>query len=201
MVVGHGRPRPWCFPHNRNVHSSQTKRSYLNDPARVSLKYHYRRMLPHHQWKGKIYFITFCTYDRYQLTPGSRDIVLETCHAGNGKLFHLHAIVVMPDHVHLVISPISNEAGEVPLPKIMQAIKGASAHRINEYLGRKGRLWRTSHSTAARSTENLRGKIEYIMGNPVRAGLVQDPAEYRWLWTESRAGTPAPHNLFEKPNA
>jgi REP element-mobilizing transposase RayT len=87
----------------------------------VDPKYHYRRMLPHHQWRGKIYFITFCAPDRQQLTHGSRDIILETCHAGNGKLFHLHAIVVMPDHVHLAISPMSDEDGEVRLPKILQA--------------------------------------------------------------------------------
>ena len=58
-----------------------------------------------------------------KLTPGSRNIVLETCLAGNGKLFKLHAIVVMPDHIHLAISPMSNECGEVPIPKIMQALK------------------------------------------------------------------------------
>jgi putative transposase len=163
----------------------------------VDPKYHYRRMLPHHQWRGKIYFITFCAHDRQQLTHGSRDVILETCHAGNGKLFHLHAIVVMPDHVHLAISPMSDEDGEVPLPKILQAIKGASAHRINRYLGRRGRVWQDeSFDRALRSTANLRGKIEYMLGNPVRAGLVSNPNDYRWLWTESRAGTPAPHNLW-----
>jgi putative transposase len=159
----------------------------------VEAKYHYRRMLPHHQWMGKIYFITFCTYDRHELTPASRDIVLETCQAGKGKLFLLHAMVVMPDHVHLAISPMCNQDGEVPIPKIMQVIKGASAHRINKYLGRRGTVWQDeSFDRASRSSANLRRKIEYMMGNPVRAGLVSDPAQYRWLWTESRAGTPAP---------
>jgi putative transposase len=159
----------------------------------VDPKYHYRRMLPHHQWRGKIYFITFCAHDRQQLTHGSRDVILETCHAGNGKLFHLHAIVVMPDHVHLAISPMSDEEGEVRLPRILQAIKGASAHRINRYLGRRGRVWQDeSFDRALRSTANVRGKIEYMLGNPVRAGLVSNPNDYRWLWTESRAGTPVP---------
>jgi putative transposase len=163
----------------------------------VDRKYHYRRRLPHHQWKGRIYLITFCTYDRQELTPGSMDVVLETCHAGNGKLFHLHAIVVMPDHVHLAITPMSDEDGEVPIPKIMQVLKGASAHRINKYVGRKGRLWQDeSFDRAVRSTATLRGKIEYMMGNPVRAGLVSDPADYRWLWTESRAKTPAPQECL-----
>jgi REP element-mobilizing transposase RayT len=165
----------------------------LNDPVITPFKYHYRHMLPHHQWLSKIYFITFCTYDRHELTPASRDIVLETCQTGNGKLFLLHALVVMPDHVHLALSPMSREEQEVSIPEIMQAIKSTSAHRINRYLGRKGRVWQDeSFDRAARSVENLRGKIEYMMGNPVRTGLVRDPADYRWLWTESRARTPAP---------
>jgi REP element-mobilizing transposase RayT len=101
----------------------------------------------------------------------------------------------MPDHVHLALTPLDDEGGEVPIPKIMQAIKGASAHRINRYRGSKGRVWQDeSFDRAARSTENLGAKIEYMMGNPVRAGLVTDPFEYRWLWIESRARTPAPHN-------
>jgi REP element-mobilizing transposase RayT len=153
-------------------------------------------MLPHHQWLRKVFFITFCTYQRQRLSPRSRDIVLETFLGGNRRLFSLHALVIMPDHVHLALTPNSTEEGEIPIPKIMQAIKGASAHRINKYLGRKGAVWQDeSFDRAARSTENLRAKIEYMMGNPVRAGLVTDPFQYRWLWTESRARTPAPHDL------
>jgi REP element-mobilizing transposase RayT len=34
--------------------------------------------------------------------PGSRAIVLETCIAGDGKKYELHAAVIMPDHVHLM---------------------------------------------------------------------------------------------------
>jgi len=97
--------------------------------------------------------------------------VLESCQAGDGRLFHLHALVVMPDHVHLVITPMANEQGEVPIPEIMQAIKGATAHRINKYFGRKGRVWQDeSFDRAARSAENLRGKIEYMMGNRSEPG-------------------------------
>jgi putative transposase len=94
-------------------------------------------MLPHYQWLNKVYFLTFCTHHREVLSPGSRSIVLETCLFGNGKLFQLHAAVVMPDHVHLLLTPAIDEQGPISIPKIMQAIKGTSAHRINKYLGRK----------------------------------------------------------------
>ena len=148
-------------------------------------KYAYRRMLPHYQWLNKVYFLTFCTHNRQALSPGSRSIVLETCLIGNGELFELHAVVVMPDHVHLLLTPATDEQGPVSIPEIMQAIKGTSAHRINRYLGTKGRVWQDeSFDRAMREVENVRGKIEYILANPVWAGLVKSPFDYRWLWRE-----------------
>jgi hypothetical protein len=56
---------------------------------------------------------------------------------------------------------MTDEQGEIPIPRILQAIKSTSAHRINKYLGRKGRVWQgESFDRAVRSVENLRGKIE-----------------------------------------
>jgi REP element-mobilizing transposase RayT len=101
-------------------------------------KYSYFRKLPHKQWLNKTYFITFPTQKREDLSPGSRTMVLETCVQGNGKL--LHAAVVMPDHVHLLLTPLLDKNGTISIPKIMQAIKGTSAPRINKSRGRKGRV-------------------------------------------------------------
>ncbi|OLE14760.1 MAG: hypothetical protein AUG89_00625 [Acidobacteria bacterium 13_1_20CM_4_56_7] len=149
-------------------------------------KHAYRRKLPHYQWIGKTYFITFATDDRRVLTPHSRQLVLDTCLKGSGKRYQLRAVVVMPDHVHLILTPLDDGTGPISLPEILQEIKSVSAHRINKYLGRKGRLWQEeSFDRAMRETENTRGRIEYILGNPVRAGLVRNPYDYTWLWTES----------------
>jgi REP element-mobilizing transposase RayT len=46
----------------------------------------------------------------------------------------------MPDHAHLVLAPQSDASGPVSIPEIMHGIKGASAHRINKALGRKGKV-------------------------------------------------------------
>jgi REP element-mobilizing transposase RayT len=93
------------------------------------------------------------------LTPGARDIVLNTCLFGNGKLFTLHAAIVMPDHVHLLLTPLADQERLISVPEIMQAIKGASAHRINKYLGRKGRVWQEeSFDRAMREVEKCEGK-------------------------------------------
>ena len=91
----------------------------------------------------------------------------------------------MPDHVHLLLTPLCDENGEVSLPEILQEIKSVSAHKVDKYLGRHGRLWQEeSFDRAMREVENVRGKIDYIMGNPVRDGLTQSPYEYQWFWRE-----------------
>jgi REP-associated tyrosine transposase len=152
-------------------------------------KYHYRRNLPHHQWIKKVFFVTFCTHWREVLTPGSRDIILETCLVGNGKLFQLHAVVVMPDHVHMMLTPLGDEEGEVATHEIMQRSGVYPRIGSTNIMGRKGRLWQEeSFDRARREVENVRGKIEYILANPVCAGLVSSPFDYRWLWTESTGG-------------
>jgi hypothetical protein len=90
----------------RHRFSLDNPRTYMNG-AQICL----RRNLPHYQWQNKVYFVTFSTYNRERLTAGSRDIVLETCLLGNGKSFQLHAAVIMPDHVHLLFTPLADRTG------------------------------------------------------------------------------------------
>ena len=91
-------------------------------------KYEYRRRLPHYQKDDHPLFVTFTTDRRWQLPPQARDIVLACCVRENGSKFDLHATVVMPDHVHLIYSPLRREDGwNYTLPEIMKAIKGRSA--------------------------------------------------------------------------
>jgi len=151
----------------------------------VLRKYEYRRKLPHYQPDHKAFFITFSTYRRWILPESIRSIVIETCLAGHDKKFHLYGIVVMPDHVHLVLAPLADDRGPISLVEIMQAIKGASAHRINHALGRKGKVWgEESFDRALRREESIADKIEYILGNPVGAGLVENPLDYPWMWRD-----------------
>ena len=91
----------------------------------------------------------------------------------------------MPDHVHMIFTPLVNEqAGEIfSLAGIMDAVKGASAHKVNKMLGRKGQVWQTeSFDHVLRSSENLDAKIGYLLENPVRAGLAREWTDYPWIW-------------------
>ena len=153
-------------------------------------KYEYRRRLPHYQSDYKALFVTFNTYCRWILPESARAIVFEACLYANRKRFNLHGLVVMPDHVHLVYTPLADENGPFSVAEIMQAIKSASAHRINQALGRKGCVWQQeSFDRVLRREESIEMKVEYVLNNPVRSGLVRLPGEYPWLWP--RLGQPA----------
>ena len=97
----------------------------------------------------------------------------------------LKAIVVMPDHVHMILTPLVNDKASAvyPLAQITKAIKSTSAHLINRRLGRKGQIWQEeSFDRVLRSSEKLDEKVDYILTNPVRKGLVSSPEEYDWTW-------------------
>jgi len=158
----------------------------------------YRRILPHLQRDNKPHFLTFCTYLRWTLPEPARDLALECCLHDNERKLRVHAVVVMPDHVHLIFTPLVNEeASEVySLGEIMDAIKGAAAHKINQKLGRTGKVWQTeSFDRVLRSSEKLDEKIQYILDNPVRKGLVSARTHYRWLWYRERENPFRPETL------
>jgi len=158
-------------------------------------KYRYRRRLPHLQKADGDFFITFCTARRF-LPAEARDLVLEHCRREGGILagegarptqvgrIRLYAVVVMPDHVHLLLSPRCDEDGwPFPLVDVLQCMKSGTAHRINQLLHTSGPVWQEeSFDHVLRSDESLKEKCEYIRQNPVRRGLVRRPEDYPWLW-------------------
>lgn len=147
-------------------------------------KYQYRRRLPHFQKSDAPLFIAFCAGGLLALSENARDLVLKHCLRDHGVRVELLAAVVMPDHVHLLLRALRNADGwPIPLVEIMQSLKSATAHRINKLLRRSGPVWEEeSFDHVLRSYESLEDKREYIRQNPVKAGLVQTPEDYRWLW-------------------
>ena len=153
--------------------------------ASLKGKYEYRRRLPHHQKCDRALFVTFCA-GYIPLPEPIRDIVLRHCLHDHGVKAHVHAVVVMPDHVHLLLSALRDTAGNpYSLVEILQGIKGASARNVNRMLQRSGPVWQEeSFDHVLRSDESFEEKLEYIRQNPVRCGLVTPPEDYRWLWVE-----------------
>jgi len=146
----------------------------------------YRRNLPHLQADYKPLFVTFCSYQRWILPPAARGIVLRSCLYYNQAMMNVKIAVVMPDHVHVIFVPlVNNSVREIyTLAQITQSIKSSSAHLINRLLHRRQQVWQEeSFDRVLRISEKLDAKIEYILNNPVRKGLVSRPDEYEWLWT------------------
>jgi REP element-mobilizing transposase RayT len=124
-------------------------------------RYEYRRRLPHYQ---KAACPTFISFHKATTIPlrACRDIVLQCCLRGNNYKFHLHAAVVMPEHVHLLLTPLRDANGEMfYLADILKGIKGASARNVNQLLQTSGPLWQEeSFDHVVRSDESLAQKME-----------------------------------------
>lgn len=115
------------------------------------------------------------------------EMMVEAIHHNASALEHysLHAFVVMANHVHLLISP------HAPLPTLMKSLKGITAKRANQMLARKGRFWQEeSYDHQARNDLEFERIRRYIEENPVRAGLVREPAEFPWSSAREAARGP-----------
>jgi putative transposase len=68
-----------------------------------------KKILPKLEKPGAIYFITFTTWERLELTSPARKIVLDSCLFFHQKKYQIYTVVIMPDHVHLLIQPFSKD--------------------------------------------------------------------------------------------
>ena len=114
----------------------------------------------------------------YLQQPEIAQLVIDALLHGQDPLNHytLHAFVVMPNHVHLLITP------QVEVPKLLRSLKGITAKRANQILGLTGRaFWQEeSYDHVVRNGKEFRRICGYIEENPVRAGLAGEAGEYRW---------------------
>jgi len=96
----------------------------------------------------------------------------------------VHAYCLMTNHVHLLITPHAADA-------CAQLMKNLGQHYVqatNQRLGRTGTLWEGRfYSCLVPSERYVLACYRYIELNPVRAGLVTAPAEYRWSSYRSNA--------------
>ena len=85
--------------------------------------------------------------------------------------FLLHEFVIMPDHLHALLTP----AEEISLERVMQFIKGGFSFRLKQ----RKPIWQPSFTNhRIRDLEDYERHREYIRMNPVRGRLVQRPEEY-----------------------
>ncbi|MEX1166576.1 MAG: transposase [Hydrogenophaga sp.] len=89
----------------------------------------------------------------------------------------IHAYVLMDNHFHLLATPETSEG----LPAMMQAVGRSYVRYFNDRVGRTGTLWEGRYRSTLIETERyLLVCMAYMDLNPVRAGMVLAPLEYRW---------------------
>jgi REP element-mobilizing transposase RayT len=132
------------------------------------------RRLPHWTLDGSTYFVTFRVAGDF-FTSVERRTVLDHIRSGHGKFYDLAAAMVMPDHAHLILKP----KGEFDLSRIMKGIKGVSARRVNALRETTGNVWQDeSWDRILRDTAEFEEKLQYMIDNPVKAGLATEGKDY-----------------------
>ena len=142
---------------------------------------------------GHHHFVTFSCYRRqpHLATPAARDTFERSLEAIRARYrFSVDAYVVMPEHVHLLVS----EPQVANLSVAIQALKISTARRLHERPFWQRRFYDFNVFTSHKRI----GNRQYIHRNPFTRGLAAHPAAWRWssysplgLW---RTGN-RPHRL------
>jgi putative transposase len=134
--------------------------------------------LPHRTSAGWTYFVTtkaFQSANAFQVHEVASIAVgklLEYRDKGN---YLLHEFVMMPNHLHVLITP----SDTATLERCMQLIKGGSSHEIHRVRGGRMPVWQSSfHDARVKDWKDYRIKVDYIRFNPVTAKLVARPEEW-----------------------
>jgi putative transposase len=124
----------------------------------------------------RTFFITTVTWGRLPIfrVEGRARLLIEFLlgYRDQGK-YLLHEFVVMPDHIHLLISP----SPEISLERAVQFLKGGYSYRLRKV--ERIQVWQESFTNhLIRDVEDYQRHREYVRMNPVRAGLVREAADY-----------------------
>jgi len=123
------------------------------------------------------YFVSTQTAGRRSLFQVERwaRLMVSTINHYDGTGYKLHAYVVMPDHLHLLITPIES------IEKSMQLIKGGFSYQAKKELGSNMEIWRRGFADhRIRDAEDYDKHLHYIHLNPVKKHLCTSPSEYRY---------------------
>jgi len=123
------------------------------------------------------YFVTTETWGRRSLFRNERwaQLLIQTFYHYRGSAYLLHEFVVMPDHLHLLITPVTS------LEKAIQFIKGGFSYRAKKELVSHLEIWQKGFSDhRIRDASDYRQHVIYIRQNPVRKRLCERAEEYRY---------------------
>jgi REP element-mobilizing transposase RayT len=106
-------------------------------------------------------------------SPQAAKIIGDAFHHFDGERYWLDSFVVMPNHVHAILTPY----GGWELETITHSLKSYTANKINKLVGRRGTLWQDEpYDHIVRSESQLHFYCHYIAQNPRHL----QPGEYLW---------------------
>ena len=126
---------------------------------------------------AQTYFVTSKTWESralFQAETWAR-LFFKTLLSHRGEAFLLHEFVLMPDHFHLLITPL------ISLERAVQFIKGGFSFRAKKELGSNAEVWQRGFSDhRVRDAADYEKHVHYIHLNPMKRHLCSLPAEYRY---------------------
>jgi|SRR5271156_1275125 len=139
----------------------------------------------HRTAPGASYFVTTrCAQGRniFQVPEVAQILITAILHYRDAKAYLLHQFVIMPDHLHVLLTP----GHSISLEKAVQLIKGGSSFQISKQRGHKMEIWQQGfHDWTIRDFADWQAKVQYIRMNPVRAQLADKPED--WLFSSATA--------------
>lgn len=126
----------------------------------------------------RIFFVTTnIANGQSPLSASERDLVLAILGVQRKQgSFWLFGYVIMPDHLHLLLSPRGRD-----LPMLMRNIKSCSGFRLQRARQCSGPLWQARYfDNIIRHVKDFWEKLEYIHRNPVEAALASEVEGWRW---------------------
>ena len=111
-------------------------------------------------------------------------LVAESLHYRDARVYDLDAYCIMPNHVHMVYTPLQKSNGHYyALSEIMHSLKLYTGRQANQLLGRNGDFWQhESYDHVVRDEAENQRIIDYVLRNPVKARLVREWKEWPWSY-------------------
>ena len=160
---------------------------YSPNDAPYFVTFNLEGAIPKH--KREEYMRTFMEYERllhlstgehYLRNPDLADIVFNKLLWLRQEVAEVQAFTVMSNHVHLLMT-LHRDQG---LGRTLQLVKGATARKCNEVLGRTGAFWQDERFDRVMRKNEFWPTVRYILRNPLKAGLVADWKEYPWTYVK-----------------
>jgi putative transposase len=130
------------------------------------------------------YMVTSQTWERRPLLRNERwaSFFIDTLyHYYRGSAYLLHEFVIMPDHFHIILTPLTS------LEKAVQFIKGGFSYRAKKELGSSMEVWQKGFSDhRIRDAGDYGVHVAYVRGNPVHKHLCERPEDFPYSSARGR---------------